>query len=180
MPSLKIQSNYNAWETSVASTQKNNKSENGKGISDDEKFTLLSQQDQLTISSLMGETDELRDRLKTIVSDLLQRQGKSLENLKPGEKVTVDDIAKAEAEQMIAEDGPLGVEKTSERIFQFAKAISGGDQSKLQVLKDAIEEGYKAAEKYFGGELPEISQKTIERVYEKLDDWTKDGNTVVE
>jgi len=49
--------------------------------------------------------------------------------------------------------------------------VSGSDKTKIDALKSAIEQGYKAAEKAFGGELPDISKKTLERTMEKLDQW---------
>ena len=59
-------------------------------------------------------------------------------------------------------------------MVNFAKAISGGDKSKISILRDAIEKGFKEAEEAFGGVLPEISHKTLERTMEKLDDWEKE------
>jgi len=51
--------------------------------------------------------------------------------------------------------------------------VSGNDKTKINELKAAIEQGYKAAEKAFGGELPEICKKTLERTMEKLDQWAE-------
>ena len=51
--------------------------------------------------------------------------------------------------------------------------MSGNDKTKINELKAAIEQGYRAAEKAFGGELPEICKKTIERTMEKLDQWAQ-------
>lgn len=143
-----------------------------------EGYAVLSQQDQLTISMLKGETDQNYQSLRDIVKDLLKRQGIELDKLGKGQTVKVDEQARAEAAKMIADDGPLGAEKTAERIFQFAKAISGGDTGKLDKLRDAIEAGYKAAEKVFGGALPEISKQTLALVRSKLDAWEKEGQTV--
>lgn len=145
-----------------------------KTLSKAEGYAILSQNDQLTISYLKGETDKNFQQLRDIVKDLLRRQGVELKNLKEGDTVQVDDKAREEAAKMIGPDGPLSAEKTADRIFQFAKSISGGDKSKLGALRDAIENGYKEAEKAFGGELPEISQKTMELVRTKLDEWEKE------
>jgi len=69
-----------------------------------------------------------------------------------------------------------GVKQTSERAIEFAKALSGGDPSKAALLKDAIEKGYKAAEKAWGGELPEICKQTQEATLKGLDDWANKAN----
>ncbi len=77
----------------------------------------------------------------------------------------------AGAEDSLSEDGENGIEAVSNRIVDFAKALSGGDKSKYEILKAGIEEGFKQAGDVFGGELPEISVKTYDAVMEKLDKW---------
>lgn len=94
-----------------------------------------------------------------------------LQELKEGKGEISLDISK-QAEIEIGEDGYWGVEKTADRIIEFAKAISGGDPSKLKLLKDAVKEGFDMAEETLG-ELPEISKKTYTRVMEKFDEWEK-------
>ncbi len=61
-------------------------------------------------------------------------------------------------------------EKTAERIVKFAKTISGGDTKKYELLKGAIEDGFKIASSYFD-EMPEITGKTHELVMKGLDEW---------
>ena len=80
--------------------------------------------------------------------------------------------ARLEAHELIWPDGILGVEAVSQRIVDFAIAISGGDKSKLDILRKAIDDGFKAAEKILG-ELPEISKETYNRIMEKLDAWER-------
>ena len=81
----------------------------------------------------------------------------------------MDPETKAQAQADIAEDGYWGVEKTSDRIIQFATALTGGDPDKLDSMIDAFKEGYKQAEKTWGGELPEISKQTYDAVLEKFE-----------
>jgi hypothetical protein len=85
----------------------------------------------------------------------------------------VDDETRSKAQQDIAEDGFWGVKQTSERAIEFAKALSGGDPSKIALLRNAIEDGYKAAEKSWGGELPELCKQTQEATLKGLDEWAK-------
>ena len=82
-------------------------------------------------------------------------------------------IAQAQAD--IAEDGYWGVEQTSDRMVDFAKALTGGDSSKIEEMRDAIKQGFEEAKKLWGGELPEISQKTYEATMEKLDKWAEEA-----
>ncbi|WP_346355067.1 hypothetical protein [Azotosporobacter soli] len=83
----------------------------------------------------------------------------------------VDDETRSKAQQDIAADGFWGVKQTSERAIEFAKALSGGDPSKIALLRTAIEDGYKAAEKSWGGELPELCKQTQEATLKGLDEW---------
>nr|MCR5748220.1 hypothetical protein [Lachnospiraceae bacterium] len=94
---------------------------------------------------------------------------------------TVDAATKAQAEADVAEDGYWGVEKTSDRILDFAKALAGNDPSKASELLDAFKEGYKQATATWGKELPDISAKTYEAVEQKFNDWMNEAqNPVVE
>lgn len=129
--------------------------------------------EKIDISILKKETEKTYDHLRRIVEDLLKRQGYSIGQLGKlnSEDIKVDQKARDEAKQMIEDDGPLSPEKVSSRIVDFAKSISGGDKSKYNLLKNAIEEGFKQAKKEYGDELPEISQKTYDLITEKLDKW---------
>ena len=95
------------------------------------------------------------------------------------ENLEVDDSTRLTAQQEISEDGFWGVKQASERAIAFAKALSGGDPSKIALLRKSIEEGYEAAEKSWGGELPEICKQTQEATLKGLDDWAKETNQTV-
>jgi hypothetical protein len=127
------------------------------------------------IEQLKKQADDALRPLRQMVEELLKKQGIYFKdaNLKPneGKMVEIDGETRAEAQRLISEDGEYGIENTANRLFEFAKAVSGNDKTKINELKSAIEKGYKEAEKAFGGELPEICKKTLERTMEKLDQW---------
>ena len=116
---------------------------------------------------------ELQSRMQSLVTKMLSRQITGGENsdiwsvLKSG-KFTVDAETKAQAQKDIADDGYWGVEQTSERIVQFALALSGGDPDKLDTMIDAFQKGYAEAEKAMGGALPDVSQRTRDAVMDKF------------
>lgn len=83
---------------------------------------------------------------------------------------TVDPATKLQAQADIAEDGYWGVKQTSERILDFAKALTGGDPDKIEDMRAAFEKGYKQAEKTWGGKLPDISKQTYDAVMKGFDD----------
>ncbi len=131
--------------------------------------------DKVSIKRLMKESERTYQQLIDIVENLLKRQGYYVEklggvDLEQLEHTEIDDIAVKEAQELIGIDGELGAEKTSERIFKFAVAISGGDKSKLEDLKSAIRQGFEAVGEIVG-ELPEVSKETYRLVMEKLDAW---------
>lgn len=84
---------------------------------------------------------------------------------------TVDADTKAQAEKDIAEDGYWGVTQTSDRIVDFAKALSGGDTDKADKMIEAFQKGFKEATKSWGKTLPDISQRTYDAVMEKMNNW---------
>ena len=67
--------------------------------------------------------------------------------------------------------------QTSDRLVDFAKALTGGDSSKIESMRSAIKKGFEEAKKLWGGELPEISQKTYDATMKKLDEWAKGTET---
>lgn len=125
------------------------------------------------IQKLLGGGQDSLDSFKQFITDLLNKQygtgnmalGKALEGIQ------VDDATRAKAQEEISEDGYYGVKKTSERILDFAKALSGGDPANIATLRKAVEDGFKAAEKMWGGELPQISKDTYDAVMKGFDEW---------
>lgn len=84
---------------------------------------------------------------------------------------TVTPEVKQAAQDSIGKDGYWGVEQTSERILSFAKALSGNDPEKADLMLDAFKKGYEKAMGAWGKELPDISKKTYDAVLEKFDAW---------
>ena len=80
-------------------------------------------------------------------------------------------------------DDYWGVDATAQRIFDFAKNLSGGDGELLQTLRDAVEEGFSQAGALFGkksgqDKLPQICNDTYDKVMELFDSWEEELNAV--
>ena len=140
--------------------------------------------DSNTIAKLKADADARLSQLQGIVEQLITKQGKTADNASIWSQfrqgvldgsITVDEATAKQAQQDISEDGYWGVKQTSERILDFAKALTGGDSSKIEEMRKAIEKGFSQAAKMWGDELPEISQKTHEAVMKGLDDWAKES-----
>lgn len=132
-------------------------------------------QDTKLIAQLKADAEARTSQLRTLVEQMMTKQGTAFNQandiwsfLAKGD-YTVDPATKAQAQADIAEDGYWGVNQTSDRILDFATALTGGDPDKIEAMRDAFKKGYEQAEKTWGGKLPEISQKTYDAVMEKFD-----------
>lgn len=144
--------------------------------------------DKELIAKLKADADERLSQLRGIVEQLITKQGTAVNNANIWNQfrqgvldgtIEIDETTAAQAAEDISEDGYWGVKQTSERILDFAKALTGGDSSKAEEMRDAIKKGFDAAAKLWGDELPEISKKTYEAVMKGIDDW-KNGNKVTD
>ena len=81
----------------------------------------------------------------------------------------IAELSQDEAAQLVADDGFFGIEQTSDRIANFVIATSGGDEHLMRVGREGMLLGFKQAEEMWGGELPELSQKTMQVAIEKVD-----------
>lgn len=141
---------------------------------------------QQKISELKASVDSKLQGLKDSVKSMLENQGLKYQDVlsqlsspdnsdKSSQFIKIDDATRASAQAEISEDGFWGVKQTSSRIVDFAKAISGEDKSKLDILKSAIKDGFDSAKDYFGGNLPAISQETYDSVITSLDNWANEN-----
>lgn len=126
------------------------------------------------IDSLKSIAEQANENLRRIVEQLVLKQGNNFQHLQikgffdPG-KASTADIEKARS--AISENGEFGVKAVSDRLVEFAKAISGGDKTKCEELRGAIDKGFKAAKDALGGYLPDICQRTYDETMRKLDEW---------
>ncbi|WP_172201235.1 hydrogenase-4 component G [Campylobacter sp. RM16188] len=75
-----------------------------------------------------------------------------------------------EAKALISEDGFFGITNTANRIADFVLNGAGDDLEMLKAGREGVVNGFKEAERLWGGNLPEISQQTIQKTLEKIDE----------
>ena len=138
------------------------------------------------IAKLKADSDARTAQFKSLVEQLLTKQGKTFNTandiwsiLSSGD-FTVDPATKAQAQADIAEDGYWGVKQTSQRILDFATALTGGDPDKIEEMRGAFQKGFDQAKEIWGGELPEISQKTYDAVMAGFDKMAEDAGISTE
>lgn len=141
------------------------------------------ERDSATVDRLLAEAEKRTESLRKLVESMLIKQGQTFNDstdiyalLREG-KLDVDPETRAQAQKDIAEDGYWGVEQTSERLLSFAKALTGGDPSKAEEMIEAVKKGFEEATKAWGGELPEISKRTLDSAISKMEAWRDSLNT---
>lgn len=171
--------------TSTDKTTTSDKAETGvvyEKSSQTDKNTVTKKTDYAMVAKLKADAEQRTSQLRSLVEKMMTKQGTAIANadsmwsfLADG-NFTVDEETQKQAQADIAEDGYWGVEQTSDRILDFAKALSGNDPEKADLLIDAFKKGFEDATKSWGKDLPDISQRTYDAVLEKFNKW-KNGST---
>lgn len=155
--------------------------------SDTSDKTVTRKTDYALVAKMKADAEQRTSQLRSLVEKMMSKQGQtigkadSMWSFLADGKFTVDAATKAQAQADIAEDGYWGVNQTSDRILDFAKALSGNDPEKADLLLDAFKKGYEQATGTWGKDLPDISRRTYDAVVEKFDKWkngdVKDSST---
>ncbi|MBR5420783.1 MAG: hypothetical protein IK115_06510 [Lachnospiraceae bacterium] len=186
--------NYNSAGTSKTQSKEESNQKNSEELAAVyEKNTSVKQEqkatykvDQKQIDRLKADAESHKKQLQDIVDKLITKQGqafdiangKNLKNLYAGLKVDAKTRAQAQAD--ISEDGYYGVKQTSQRIFDFAMALSGGDPDKMEKMRSAFEKGFRLATKSWGDKLPDICHQTYDAVQSLFDDYKNQQNTAAD
>lgn len=153
------------------------------GVVYEKSDASVKSKNEAIVAQLKMDQEQRQKQLFDIVRNSMKGQGNSFaiataddmwKALASG-KVTVDEATRKKAQEDISEDGYWGVKKTSDRIIDFAKALTGGDASKIDEMRKAFEKGFKQATKTWGKELPSISKDTYKAVMDKFDAWENEA-----
>ncbi len=121
-------------------------------------------------------TQQYSDFIDMLMS-MVSKQGEQSNVSIMGMDLTVTEAQKAEAAASIAPGGEYSVDAVAGRIMDMAVALSGGDASKIEELREAVTAGFEAAGVELGGELPSISMDTYDEVMRRFDDWAAEANS---
>jgi|GEM_PF-145012 hydrogenase-4 component G len=135
---------------------------------------------QFSAFSFSNITDSFSNSKKTVdqISDILSSiniadtgyTGKSITNL-----------SQKEAAELVSDKGYFGIDNTANRISGFVINGAGDNLDKLKAGREGIQRGYEQAKKAWGGNLPEISEKTMTKALEAIDKHiVKLGGSVVD
>lgn len=183
-------STYTATKTDYTEKKSESSTKTDTGVvyeksSDQTSGTVTKKTDYALVNKLKADAEERTSQLRSLVEKMMTKQGVAIGTadsmwsfLAKGD-FTVDEATRAQAQADIADDGYWGVDQTSDRILDFAKALSGNDPEKADLLLDAFKKGFKEATKSWGQDLPDISQRTYDAVVEKFNKW-KNGTEETE
>ena len=183
-------STYTAAKTDYTKKKSESSTKTDTGVvyeksSDQTSGTVTKKTDYALVNKLKADAEERTSQLRSLVEKMMTKQGVAIGTadsmwsfLAKGD-FTVDEATRAQAQADIADDGYWGVDQTSDRILGFAKALSGNDPEKADLLLDAFKKGFKEATKSWGQDLPDISQRTYDAVVEKFNKW-KNGTEETE
>lgn len=173
---------FNASKSEVSASKFSDEAAVYEKSSDDKSLTTDNYKKadrSALIEQLKADQEKMINNLLDIVMKTINGQGSTFaiatqddmwKFLAEG-KFNADEETIKKAQEDISEDGYWGVEKTSDRIVDFAIALSGGDASKADELLEAFKKGYEKATGVWGKELPDITSKTYDKVLEKFDQW---------
>lgn len=144
-----------------------------KDIEKSDSVKSTKKYDSIEINQLIADNEKRINDFKETIRKMIAKQGEASNLTLFGLKlnVSVDDSQKAAAS--IAEGGEYSVDAVATRIMDMAKALSGGDKSKIALLKDSVIKGFEAAGLEFNGGagLPEISTQTYDEIMKRFDEW---------
>ena len=81
----------------------------------------------------------------------------------------IAELSQEEAAELVSDDGFFGVTQTSERIANFVINGAGGDEDRMRAGREGMLLGFEQAQEMWGGELPDISQQTMQAAIEMVD-----------
>lgn len=125
----------------------------------------VSKENSVAQASINSDQQEVLDFL----SGKDTQNGLNLKNIGYEGKPILE-LTKDEAKDLISENGFFGITQTSNRVADFVFSFSGDNLELLEKGREGIVQGFEEAKKLFGGELPEISNKTQERTLALIDE----------
>ena len=118
--------------------------------------------------------DQIYESMKALVEKTL--------GVQVGKSMTADEMADVlqlgktpeEAAAAISEDGAWGVNAVATRLMDMAIQLSGGDVSKAEMLREAVQKGFEQVGAL--EDLPEVCQETYAEVMKRFDYWIEHGS----
>jgi len=137
--------------------------------------------DPSKLDQLWRDTDQAMDAVRKLLSSALGKDDASGQGFWAirAKGVKLSEADRAQAQQLISEDGFFGVKQTTDRLMGFAKAMVGEGASEAQIdkMRAAVQKGFDEVARMFGGfdKLPQVTKDTHAAVMKAFDDWKAGG-----
>jgi len=133
------------------------------------------------LDQLWRDTDHAMDAVRKLISSALganDATGQGFWALRAG-NIKLSEADRAQAQQLVSEDGFFGVKQTTDRLIGFAKAMVGEGASDAQIekMRAAVQKGFDEVARMFGGfdKLPQVTKDTHAAVMQAFDSWKSGG-----
>lgn len=127
------------------------------------------------IESLKNAEQVREDNFRRFIESMISGQAGEANLAIAGLQLNVTPEASRAAMAAISEGGEYSVEAVAGRIMDMAKALAGGDSSKIEMLRNAVIKGFSGAASALGldyDDMPDITKQTYDVVMQRFDDWS--------
>ena len=133
--------------------------------------------DPTAARQLWSETNHAIDAVRKLFASALgtaDASGQGFWAMRSG-NLKLSEADRAQAQQLVSEDGFFGVKQTTDRLVGFAKAMAGEGASEAQIekMRAAVQKGFDEVARMFGGfdKLPQVTKDTHAAVMAAFDSW---------
>ena len=137
--------------------------------------------DPATLDRLWKDTNHAGEAVRKLLASALGKEdagGQGFWAIR-AKGIKLSEADRAQAQELISEDGFFGVKQTTARIMDFAKALVGEGASEKQIdnMRAAVQKGFDEVARMFGGfdKLPDVTKQTYESIMKAFDDWKTGG-----
>lgn len=127
------------------------------------------------VNALLEDHARQMEDFKNNILSMISKQGEKSNAIIFGLDLTVSNDEIEAAKQSVSSDGEWGVDAVAGRIMDMAYSLAGGDKSKLELLKNAVKDGFKGAgfnpDHREDSQMPEITGQTYDEIMKRFDDW---------
>lgn len=131
------------------------------------------------LEQLRADEEKRIKAFQDTIRSMMAQQGQTVNLTFRGMDLHVTEEQRAAAEKSISEGGEYSIDAVATRIMDMAKALSGGDSSKLSMLREAVQKGFAGAAKTLNmkeSDMPQITKDTYTEVMKRFDEWEKSAN----
>ncbi len=167
----------NTIKPSTVSGKKIAEKDKHKDISGSDSIKNNKKYDSIEINRLIADNEKRINDFKETIRKMIVKQGEKSNLTLSGQKLNVSVEDSQKAAESIADGGEYSVDAVATRIVDMAMSLSGGDKTKIPLLRDAVKKGFEAAGVEFneGKGLPDICNKTYNEIMERFDKWENEN-----